>query len=235
MGRIDHLSSECSLIRHDLDKIQGRLTTVEDRVSEVEDSSHTQGTQIAELCDRVHSLQRRADNAEDRQRREKIRVLGLPEGAEGDKPVLFAEALFKQLLSLKYLPPTYVVERAHSVPTGRRPPGAFPRPFLVGFLNYKDKDMILAQSRKIQDLKYENARVMLFPDFPAATQQKRRSFNDVRRWLSEKEMQYSMLYPSRLGVQYKGSVKLFENPVEACGSISNYPSVVCLAAPYLSL
>lgn len=42
-----------------------------------------------------------------------IRVVGLPEGAERDKPVLFAEALFKQLLSLEDLPPNYVVERAH--------------------------------------------------------------------------------------------------------------------------
>lgn len=43
MGRIDHLSSECNLIRHDLDKIRGRLTTVETRVSDVEDTSQDHG------------------------------------------------------------------------------------------------------------------------------------------------------------------------------------------------
>lgn len=35
MGRIHHLSSECTLIRHDLDKIRGRLIIVEARVSAV--------------------------------------------------------------------------------------------------------------------------------------------------------------------------------------------------------
>lgn len=63
-------------------------------------------------------MQRRADAAEDRQRRNNIRVVGLPEGVEGKKPTQFAELLFKQLLSLQDIPPTYVVERAHRVPMG---------------------------------------------------------------------------------------------------------------------
>lgn len=161
-------------------------------------------------------MQHKATYAEDRQRRNNIRVVGLPEGSEGDKPAQFAELFFKQLLSIQEMPPTYVVERAHRVPTGNRPPGAFPRPFLVRFLNFRDRDMLLTQARKLQDLRHENTRVMLFPDFSAATQQKRRSFNEVRRRLREKEVKYSMLYPSKLRVQHKGMVTFFEHPEEAC-------------------
>lgn len=113
MGRIDCLASECNLIRHDLDKIRGRLTTAEDRISEVEDDAHFQGSQLSDLQDMVRSLQHRADNANNRQRRNNVRVVGRPEGAEGTKPVLFAKQFFKNLLSLEDLPPTYVVERAH--------------------------------------------------------------------------------------------------------------------------
>lgn len=76
--------------------------------------------------------------------------------------------------------------------------------------------MILTKSRKHPELRHENARVMLFPDFSAATQQQRHSFNDVRKRLREKEIKYGMLYPSRLRVQYKGTVKFFDNPEEAC-------------------
>lgn len=35
MVRIDHLAWECTLIRHDLDKIRGRLTKAEDRISQL--------------------------------------------------------------------------------------------------------------------------------------------------------------------------------------------------------
>lgn len=223
VSRIDCLASECNLIRHDLDKIRGRLTTAEDRISEVEDASHTQGSQLNELKDMVRALQRRADDAEDRQRRNNVRVVGLPEGVEGSTPSTFAEQFFKSLLSLGDLPPTYVAERAHRVPTGARPSGAPPRPFLVRFLNYKDRDMLLAEARKHQDLKYENARIMLFPDFSAETQRRRRSFTEVKRRLREMELKYSMLYPSRLRVQFKGSVKFFDTPQEACDWLDTNP------------
>lgn len=70
--------------------------------------------------------------------------------------------------------------------------------------------MILAHSRKHQDLRFENTRVMLLPDFSAETQRKRRSFNEVRKRLRVREIQYSMLYPSKLQIQYKGAVKFFK-------------------------
>lgn len=88
----------------------------------MEDATHSHGTQLPELQDMVRALQHRAEDAEDRQRRNNIRVVGLPEGTEGSHPVTFAENLFKQLLSVTDLPPTYFVERAHWVPTGNRPP-----------------------------------------------------------------------------------------------------------------
>lgn len=113
------------------------------------------------------------------------------------------------------MPPTYVVEWAHRVPTGRSPEGAHPRPFLVRFLNFWDRDMILAEARKHPELPYENTKVMLFPDFSAEVQKRHRSFNEVRCRLRQKDIKYSMLYPSRLRVPHKGTVNFFDTPVEA--------------------
>lgn len=73
MVSIDHLATECILIWHDLDKIQGWLTVAEDRITEVEDASHSHGNQLSELHDMVKMLQNRADDAEDRQRRNNVR------------------------------------------------------------------------------------------------------------------------------------------------------------------
>lgn len=84
------------------------------------------------------------------------------------------------------MPPTYVVERAHWVPNGAHPPGAPPHPFLVYLLNLRDGDMILAEARKHQELPFENTRVILFPNFAAKTQTRRRSFTEVRKIISYK-------------------------------------------------
>lgn len=157
-------------------------------------------------------------------------MVGLPEGAEGTAATTFAEQFFKSLLALGDLPPTYVAERAHRVPTGSRPPGAPPRPFLVRFLNYRDHDMLLAEARKHKELKFENARIMLFPDFSVETQRRRRSFMDVKKRLRDRELKYSMLYPSRLHVQFKGTVKFFDNPQDACDWLDQNPQK--LLSPY---
>lgn len=82
MVRIDHLALECTLIRHDLDKNRGRLTLVEERISEVEDSSHAHTNQLSKLQMLVRSLQHRANETKDGHRCDNLRVVGLPEGAE---------------------------------------------------------------------------------------------------------------------------------------------------------
>ena len=204
--RIDHLAEECNLIRNDLDKIRGRMAETETRVSATEDLTATHATSIAELQRTVQSLVAKSDDAENRLRRNNVRVLGLPEREEGEHPAEFAEEFFKTLLNLTDVPPTYVVERAHRVPTGRAIPGNPPRPFLVGFLNYRDRDKILSEARKHPTLNYGNATILLFPDFSADLQRKRKTFNDVRRRLRDKNIKYSILYPSRLRVQHNGAV-----------------------------
>lgn len=53
---------------------------------------------------------------------------------------------------------------------------------------------------------------MFFLDFSQELQKKRKTFNDVRRRLRERNLKYSLLYSSRLRVQHKGTVKFFDTP-----------------------
>lgn len=135
-------------------------------------------------------------------------MLGLPESAEGDRPAEFTESFFKDILGLQSVSTTYVVERAHIVPTGRWIPGAPPRPFLVKFLNFWDRDQETA-------CLYENMAVHFYPDFSVDLQTKRRTFQDVRRRFREKGMPYGMLYPCRLRVVHAGAGKFFNSPEDA--------------------
>lgn len=58
-----------------------------------------------------------AIDTENRLRRNNIRILGLPKRAEGNKPSEFAGQCLSTILDLGDLPPTFVVEQAHRVPT----------------------------------------------------------------------------------------------------------------------
>lgn len=124
--RIDTLALECGLMSQDLDKIPGRLGSAETCISDVEDTSSTHNRTLTDLQRQVNLLKARSDDAEKRLHRNNERVVGLPEGMEGDNPATFAESW-----SLERVSPAYQVERAHRVPTGARIPGAIPRSFLV--------------------------------------------------------------------------------------------------------
>lgn len=75
--------------------------------------------------------------------------------------------------------------------------------------------MILVEARKHPEIPYKNIKLMLFPEFSAEVQNHRRSFNEVRRHLQEKNIKYGMLYPSRLRIPHKGTVCFFDTPEEA--------------------
>lgn len=83
--------------------------------------------------------------------------------------------------------------------------------------------MLLAEARKHKELKFENACIILFTDYSAETQRRRQSFTDVKKRLRERELKYSVLYPSRLCVQFKGTVKFFDNPQDACDWLDHNP------------
>lgn len=92
-------------------------------------------------------------------------MVGLPERAEGTKPVEFSEQFLTTLLGLTDLPPMFAVEIAHRVPTTTSIPRAPPRPFLIKLLNYQDHDRMLAAARNIPKLTHDNAKISLYPDY----------------------------------------------------------------------
>lgn len=213
-GKIEKVALKCGLIRQDMDRFRGCLTDAKHRILAVEDTPASTVQTLADMPQKVKVLMAPSEDAENRLRHNNVRVVGLPEDAEGSNPAVFAEAFFKQLLGLQQLFPMYTVERAHSVPTGPRPAGLMPRAFLVHLLNFRDINQILGEAHKHPELRHENAVIHLCPDFSPDLQKKRCSFRDVRRCL-EKSLIYNTLYPSRLKVIHHGSATFLESPAEA--------------------
>lgn len=213
--KIDYLATDISLIRHDMDKFRSRVAEAEERISQLEDSTRADSRELHALQAQVKALQEKSVDTENRLRRNNIRILGLPERAEGSKPAEFAESFLIQLLDLPAMPPTFVVERAHRVPPTPPIPGAPARPFLLRLLNYRDRDRVLAAARTKQDLRYENSKISLYPDYSPEVQQKRRSFTDIRKRLRDRGLKYSLLYPSKLRVLDGDRARFFDTPAAA--------------------
>lgn len=215
MVKIDHLASDISLIRHDMDKFRSRFVEAESRISQLEDVTSADSRNLRALQLQVKALQDKSIDTENRMRRNNLRIVGLPEKTEGNKPAEFVESFLISLLDLPAMSPTFVVERAHRIPPTPPAPGNPPRPLLLRLLNFRDRDKILAAARDKQELRFNNAKIMLFPDYSPEVQQRRRAFTEVRRRLRDKGLKFSLLYPSKLRVADGDRTFFFTNPEAA--------------------
>lgn len=66
---------------------------------------------------KLKALEYRAEDAESRNRRNNLRIVGLSEGAKGNNPTCYVEDMLRNLLPDARLFSHYAVERAHGYPT----------------------------------------------------------------------------------------------------------------------
>ncbi|CAJ0925091.1 unnamed protein product [Ranitomeya imitator] len=212
--KIEDVHTEVGRLRHDMQAMRGRISEVETRVSHIEDTITPMEAKLNKAAGSVNAWKQKADDLENRLRRNNIRIIGLPERSEGQQPEQFLEEWLKSTLGDGFSS-TFSVERAHRVPTRPLPPGAPPRPFLARLLNCRDRDTILRLARQRGLIKFDNATISIFPDFSMELQKQRARFMDVKKQLREENIVYSMLYPARLRIVYKGSSLFFTDPAEA--------------------
>lgn len=65
------------------------------------------------------------------------------------------------------------------------------------------------------ELKFDNVKLLIFPDYSVETQRQRKSFDHVRAMLWEKGVKYSMFFLTKLCVQDGDRVQFFTTPREA--------------------
>lgn len=79
-AKIDQMQAEMGLIRHDMDKYWDRLSEAERRVSDMEDVVRDLVASLRTLQLKMKTLELRVEDQENRNRRNNLRLVGLPEG-----------------------------------------------------------------------------------------------------------------------------------------------------------
>ncbi|KAJ1117917.1 hypothetical protein NDU88_006113 [Pleurodeles waltl] len=172
-AKIDKVASDLVLLHADHRKLADKTGTIEARVDELTPVASRLESTVGDTLTRVAELERRVEDAEGRTRRNNIRVVGLPEGAEGRDAVAYSESWLRVLVPAGTLTPFFSVERAHRIPTRPRPPGSVPRPFIICLLHYADRDIILKTVRSSPPPRVGNAQIMRFPNYTLAVQKDR--------------------------------------------------------------
>ena len=213
--KISSIAHDVNILREDHRKLTDRVKQTEQSITTLRPQVTDSTTQTNDLLDRVRFLEGRAEDAEGRARRSNIRVVGLPEGAEGKNAVQFMEHWLRTFIPMEEISPFFSIERAHRVPSRRPAPGSPPRPLLAKLFHYRDRDAVLRAARVRGDLEFEGNRIMIFPDYTLAVQHQRSTFQAVKKRLRDLGLKYSLLFPAKLRVVFNGKTQFFDEPAAA--------------------
>ncbi len=131
---------------------------------------------------------------EDRSRRNNVRLVGFPEGAEGSDAAGFLRAnLSKWIPALKGR--DIEIDRAHHVYDGRKNSDR-PRTLIFHVLRWHDRSEILKGARQAYPVKctQDNVTLLFFPEFSPATTIRRKIFNPVLKKMTALGLQPFLTY-----------------------------------------
>ncbi|KAL1255103.1 hypothetical protein QQF64_013164 [Cirrhinus molitorella] len=148
---------------------------------------------------------------EDKSRQNNLRLVGLPEGAEGGNAIQFLQTQIpKWLLALQGK--VIEIERTHRLYANEDSTRKKARTVIFKLLHYNDRQAILKEARNSPSLSYEGAKLWFFPDFSKGTSQKRKAISERRKRLQQLGIESFLLYPAVVKVLNDHEQILFKTP-----------------------
>ena len=213
--KIDAVQLTITDVKKQVQECTGRITHAEQRISDAEDNVNELLTKVSTLENTVKSLTNKVDDLECRSRRNNVRLVGLPEKAEGQDAAAFLEKWLPEALGLEPREAP-VIERAHRI--GTLPSNSSterPRTLIMKVLNFRDKERVLKAARIKGKILYGNEQVRFHPDLSAGVHKMQRSYDEVRKKLRDKGInKHRIIFPARLLVTHNDRSHLFQTPAE---------------------
>lgn len=121
-------------------ELENMVSTCEDTVTALSQSTTTHQTELSSLRDKL-------DDLENRERRNNLRFVGVPETITGEHLNSFLTKDFLQALDLTIPSNPLLVERVHRIGPPRNQGGGRPRQVIAKFQNWTIKEQILRAYR----------------------------------------------------------------------------------------
>ncbi|KAA0717651.1 hypothetical protein E1301_Tti014572 [Triplophysa tibetana] len=187
-----------------------------ERIDSVQVDAREDRRTVTNLKQQLQQLADKMTDIEDRSRRNNVRLVGLPEGAEGSDAAGFLRAkLIACIMEEK--------NRAHRMYDGRKNNPGRPPTLIFRALRWKDRLEILKGARQAYPVKYahDNVTLLFFPHFSPTTTAKRKSFNPILKKMTAQGLRPFLVYPAALKLQYNGENMMFDLPQKADDFVSS--------------
>uniref|UniRef100_A0A8C9ZZF1 L1 transposable element RRM domain-containing protein n=1 Tax=Sander lucioperca TaxID=283035 RepID=A0A8C9ZZF1_SANLU len=191
-------------------KLQGRLDAT---LANIRAVKHYVGDLQKELL----NLRQKVAEMEDRSWRANLRLVGLPESAEGENAIRFLQDNLPRWIP-SLAGEKIEIQRAHRIFT-TQDRTSHPRTLIFRLLRYQDREKILNGARALSatpthqissEGRTSVSRLLFFPDYSNDTAQRRNTFDAVRKQLANRGLRPFLRYPATLKVRHNGSLHFFE-------------------------
>ncbi|XP_053572801.1 uncharacterized protein LOC128662837 [Bombina bombina] len=217
LPKIENLQKGVDTLAEEVKQFSTRVSEVETRVSDLEDTQHINCNKLVALEKYTTTLQQKIDDLENRSRRNNVRLIGLPENVKANDILKFVETTLPPLLEIPKDALLHSVERAHRVGPERpaMDRNSQPRPVMIKFLHFQTKMAVLRAYRKMDEVLFDNARILLFQDYSADLTKIRREFSALCSRLHREGKHAYLLYPAKLKIATSRDPKFFDSPQAA--------------------
>ena len=100
-----------------------------------------------------------------------------------------------------------------------------PRHIIVQFANIRSKDTVLKVARSQKLLKYQGKGIRITSDLSTQTWNERKSWGEILKALSKKNMQPGILYPTKLSFRIDGEKKTIQNSQSLTNFVTMKPAL----------
>ncbi len=208
-------------LRKEFEAIATEAKQTRDRVDSVQAAAREDRSAVTDLRNQLERLTEKMTDIEDRSRRKNVRLVGLPEGAEGPDAAGFLRVnLSKWIPSLRGR--DIEIDQGHHVYDRGRGSDR-PRTLIFRVLRWHDRSDILKGARQAYPVKFSqnNVTLLFFPDFSPATAIRRKAFGPVLKKMTVLGLQPFLIYPAVIKLRHKGEQKSFDSPQKAENFISS--------------
>uniref|UniRef100_A0A3B3XXM6 L1 transposable element RRM domain-containing protein n=1 Tax=Poecilia mexicana TaxID=48701 RepID=A0A3B3XXM6_9TELE len=199
-------------------KLEQQITDNNQRVSEAEDQLLRHDRVLRYMLQREANLAAKCEDLESRERRNNIRIYGIPEGEEKNDIISFVTDMIRTSLKLPQ-DMDLCVERAHRSLNTKPKDSAPPRSIIVRFSSYRVKEKVLQKAWSRRDATYHDRRIYFDQDYTANIQKKRKEVREIIKQLKDKNVRAVSPFPAQLKIYLDSGIKTFATLTKAASTL----------------
>lgn len=211
---IDKVKKDNAGLRTDVNGVIQRLEEAENRISELEDENVGLRHIVEGNVKKCAVLEAAQQDANYRDRRQNLVLVGLKEKLEEGKPEICVRNIIVEALGIPV--DQAQLQRVHRVPGGPVvDENRSPRPIVIRFLCFLEKEKVFAAAkrkyREGRGVMWKGCRLSFFQDLPREWTEKRKKFSEVREKLHSLDVRFTVAPPAQMRFTWKGKRMRFDD------------------------